>query len=66
MIIFKPLGDIGEIEFDAYYEYCKNNKLIVGRYTQQADHSVYAVDGKNASIESNGEISKMANITKHW
>ena len=45
MIILKNLRDIGEIEFDAYYEYCKNNKPIFGRYTQQADHSVYTVDG---------------------
>ena len=42
--IFKDLQEIGQIEFKAKDENCKNGHLIHGRWTQQVAHSVYAVD----------------------
>ena len=44
MAIFRDLREIGQIEFEAKHELCKNGQSIRGRYTQQAGHSVYAVD----------------------
>ena len=44
MTIFRGLKEVGQIEFTAKQERCKNRKPIRGRYEQQAGHSVYAVD----------------------
>ena len=44
MTIYRDLQEIGQIEFDAKYERCKNYQRIRGSYAQQAGHSVYAVD----------------------
>ena len=42
--IFKDLQEIGQIEFDAKADRCKNTHFIRGRYEQHVGHSVYAVD----------------------
>ena len=44
MAILRGLQYIGQIEFQAKAEYCKNIRLIHGRYAQQAGNTVYAVD----------------------
>ena len=44
MIIVRDLVKIGQIEFGAKYEICKNGNQISGSYAQQSGHSVYVVD----------------------
>ena len=46
MVILKDLQVIGKIYFKAKRKNCKNGHPILGRYAQQAGHSVYAVDRK--------------------
>ena len=41
--ILRDLQEIGQIEFSAKHETCKNNKPIGGRHSQQAGHSVYVI-----------------------
>ena len=43
MTILKNLQDIGQIEFAARLERCKNGHFLRGRHAQQAGHSVYAL-----------------------
>ena len=44
MTILRGLKYIGQIEFYAKTETCKNGQPIYGRYAQQAGNTVYAVD----------------------
>ena len=44
MAIFRGLRYIGQIEFQAKAEGCKNDAAIYGRYVQQVGQTVYAVD----------------------
>ena len=45
--ILKDLVMIGEIEFNVKIKKCKNNERILGRYAQQVDQTVYAMDEDN-------------------
>ena len=40
MVILRDLKEIGQIEFKANYECCKNGHFIVGRYAQQVSQTV--------------------------
>ena len=44
MIILRDMEYIGQIEFDEKHKCCKNGYLISGRYIQQVDKTIYAVD----------------------
>ena len=44
ILILRDLQKIGYIEFIVKREYCKNDRILIGRYVQQAGQSVYAVD----------------------
>ena len=44
MAILRGLQYIGQIEFQAKVENCKNDTTIYGRYAQQVDKTVYVVD----------------------
>ena len=44
IVILRGLRYIGQIEFRAKCETCKNHSFIYGRYAQQAGQTVYAVD----------------------
>ena len=44
MTILRDLQVIGYIEFNVKRERCKNGHILIGRYVQQAGHTVYAVD----------------------
>ena len=44
MIILRDLVEIGQIEFDAKYNHCKNGKEIRGRHAHHVGHSLYALD----------------------
>ena len=44
ILILRDLEEIGQIEFYAKYENCKYNQSIDGRYAQQTDDSVYALN----------------------
>ena len=44
MAILRGLQYIGQIEFKAKVENCKNDTIIYGRYAQQVGKTVYAVD----------------------
>ena len=44
MAILRDLQYIGQIEFRAKHESCKNSDIIRGRYAQQVGKTVYAVD----------------------
>ena len=44
MTIFRGLIEIGQIKFNAKYEFCKNDHFLYGRYAQHIGHSVYAME----------------------